>query len=59
VIAKCFELRSDVNVKNHWATMTSRSERIIKYTKEKQICSADCEKREEERFAEWMEEWGW
>jgi hypothetical protein len=35
VIAKDFEGRSDVNVKNHWAAMASRNERIEKYSRAK------------------------
>jgi hypothetical protein len=35
VIAKAFDGRSDVNVKNHWAAMASRNERIEKYTRAK------------------------
>jgi hypothetical protein len=35
MIAKAFEGRSDVNVKNHWAAMASRNERIEKYTRAK------------------------
>jgi hypothetical protein len=29
-IARCFEARSDVNVKNHWAAMQIRNERVMK-----------------------------
>lgn len=29
-IARFFEARSDVNVKNHWAAMQSRNERVLK-----------------------------
>jgi hypothetical protein len=35
VIARCFEARSDVNVKNHWASIACRNERIERYTRTK------------------------
>jgi hypothetical protein len=33
VIARLFEARSEVNVKNHWAAIMSRNERIQKYAR--------------------------
>jgi hypothetical protein len=30
-IAKFFEARSDVNVKNHWAAMVTRNERVMRF----------------------------
>jgi hypothetical protein len=35
VIAKAFDGRSDVNVKNHWAAMASRNDRIERCTRAK------------------------
>jgi hypothetical protein len=37
VIARSFEARSDVNVKNHWAAMSSRNERMQRYEQAKRV----------------------
>ena len=37
VIATFFEARSDVNLKNHWASMVSRWERVERFTQEKVV----------------------
>jgi hypothetical protein len=55
VIARMFQGRSDVSVKNHWAAMASRNERIEKYSHAKDNGAADEWKGDPfgEDWAEW------
>jgi hypothetical protein len=42
-IARFFEGRSDVNVKNHWAAMQSRNERVLKAKLDKERADDEIE----------------
>jgi hypothetical protein len=40
-IAKFFEARSDVNVKNHWAAMVTRNERVMRFAQARPKVAVD------------------
>lgn len=57
VIARLFESRSDVNVKNHWAAMVSRDERIQKWARPEGQQSEEMGKEKVERSEEEEKMW--
>ena len=57
VIASYFDARSDVNVKNHWAAMTSRNERVQRYAREKaEAARLNAESGSDASVWQWTEE---
>jgi hypothetical protein len=58
VIAKLFEGRSDVNVKNRWAAIQTRNERIERYSRAVQDGRNDLDEFRIEPFDEDERQWG-